>query len=330
MGVNDEEDLTDGKGGVYKKVLRPGEGKCPLPGSDVSVHYEGFLMDSKKFDSSRDREDAFSFKLGVGAVIVGWDIAVATMQPGEISVFTVRADFAYGWEGKPPKIPVDATLRFEIELISWAPGVKPIADMNPMEKREHGLAKRTAGTRLLKAGEFASAADEFEAGVESLWTLHAQLLSGAPDPKILAEVAEALRSCLLNLSQCKLKLEEWEDAAGLCAKILTLPGEGSNVKAKFRRGVALGALEHYDEAKEELKAACLLDPKSKEIRAEYERVKAAHADAKRAERQAFGGMFSGEDSNDGPCIEDNVLGASKDPAAVGSGEWGGTGRPFAA
>ena len=78
-----------------------------------------------------------AFKLGVGAVIEGWDLAVASMKPGEVSAFTVRADYGYGWEGKPPKIPIDATLRFEIELISWKPSTKPVDEMSPMEKREH-------------------------------------------------------------------------------------------------------------------------------------------------------------------------------------------------
>ena len=316
----EEEDLTAGSGGVYKKIIRPATdgGKLPPSGSEVSVHYEGFLLDGQKFDSSRDREEPFTFKLGVGQVIEGWDIALATMAPGEFSIFTCRADYAYGWEGKPPKIPVDATLRFEIELISWAPSTKPISDMSPSEKLAHGVEKRAVGTRLLKDGEHAQAATEFEAGAESLLAVHSMMLQGAPDPAKLAEVADALRSCLLNLSQCKLKLESWEEAVHTCSRVLAMPGESENVKARFRRGVALTSLERYDEAKEELKAACLLDPKSKDIREQYERTKAAHAAQKASERQAFGGMFE-------PCSA-----ATGTSGGAGAGaDWGGTGKPFA-
>ena len=299
----DEEDLSDGKGGVFKKIIKPGgeQEQVPPAGSEVTVHYVGWLLNGHKFDSSRDREEPFTFKLGVGAVIEGWDLAVASMKPGEVSAFTVRADYGYGWEGKPPKIPIDATLRFEIELISWKPSTKPVDEMSPAEKREHGLSKRAEGTRLLKKGKFSAAASEFEAGVESLWTLHALMKSGAPNPAALAEVFEALRSCLLNHAQCSLKLGRYEDAAALCSRILALPGEEDNVKARYRRGVALAHLLQYVEAKEELRAACKLDPKSKEIRDEYERVVEAHAAQKRAEREAFGGMFEA----DMPVLDDN-------------------------
>ena len=136
MGA-DEEDLSGGKGGVFKKIIKPGDSseKVPPAGSEVTVHYVGWLMDGQKFDSSRDREEPFKFKLGVGQVIDGWDLAVASMLPGEVAAFTVRADYGYGWEGKPPKIPIDATLRFEIELLSWKASTKPVDEMSPMEKQ---------------------------------------------------------------------------------------------------------------------------------------------------------------------------------------------------
>lgn len=297
------------------------------------VHYDGWLMDGQKFDSSRDREQPFEFKLGIGQVIEGWDLAVASMIPGEIATFTVRADYAYGWEGKPPKIPIDATLRFEIELISWRSGTKPVGDMSAAEKRAHGLEKRQRGTKLLKSGKYEAAAEAFEAGVESLGSLHAMMSSGAPDPAKLAEVFDALRSCLLNLSQCKLKLSQWEDAIAICSRVLVLPGEGDNVKARFRRGVGLVGLERYAEAKEELKAACLLDPKNKEIREQYEAAKNALAAQKALERSRFGGMFAEGPKEDGPVLEDEsglVLednseqNQAQQASAVGG--WGG--KPF--
>ena len=84
-----------------------------------AVHYVGTLTDGTKFDSSRDRDKEFSFKLGMGAVIKGWDKAVATMKKGEKSQVTCTAPYAYGEAGAPPTIPPDATLVFEVELLSW-------------------------------------------------------------------------------------------------------------------------------------------------------------------------------------------------------------------
>ena len=136
------------------------------------------------------------------------------MRSGEVSSYTVRSDYAYGWEGKPPKIPVDATLRFEIELLSWSEAAKPVFDMSHAEKKSHGMAQREEGTKLLRGTRYEEAAVCFESAIESLGALHALMLQGRPDPAKMREVSEALRSCLLNLSQCQLKTEQWEAAAG--------------------------------------------------------------------------------------------------------------------
>ncbi|KAF6263773.1 hypothetical protein COO60DRAFT_342981 [Scenedesmus sp. NREL 46B-D3] len=117
--VGVEKDLS-GDGGCKKTILRKGEGwEVPEVGDEVTVHYVGTLLDGTKFDSSRDRGDYFSFQLGKGKVIKGWDTGVASMKKGELANLVCRADYAYGAAGSPPTIPPDATLQFEVELISW-------------------------------------------------------------------------------------------------------------------------------------------------------------------------------------------------------------------
>jgi len=112
-------DIT-GDGGVFKEILVEGKGSdTPPSGADVRVHYTGTLLDGSKFDSSRDKDEPFKFKLGTGQVVKGWDRAVATMKKGEKARVTLRADYAYGEAGSPPKIPPNATLVFEIELLGW-------------------------------------------------------------------------------------------------------------------------------------------------------------------------------------------------------------------
>jgi len=92
-------------------------------GDEVEVHYVGTLeSDGSKFDSSRDRSSPFKFKLGQGQVIKGWDKGVATMKLGEKSILTLRSDYAYGDAGSGAKIPGGATLKFEVELLSWSDG----------------------------------------------------------------------------------------------------------------------------------------------------------------------------------------------------------------
>jgi FKBP-type peptidyl-prolyl cis-trans isomerase len=104
--------------GLRTLIRTPGSGNPPAHGATVIVDYDGYLLDgAKKFDSSRDRGKPFSFRVGTGAVIKGWDEAVATMRVGEKRTIIIPWWLAYGQSGKGP-IPPRATLVFEVELVS--------------------------------------------------------------------------------------------------------------------------------------------------------------------------------------------------------------------
>ncbi|MCA9591892.1 MAG: FKBP-type peptidyl-prolyl cis-trans isomerase [Myxococcales bacterium] len=94
-----------------------GKGPAAKSGDTVKVHYTGRLMDGTKFDSSLDRDEPFSFTLGQGQVIKGWDEGVVGMKKGGKRKLVIPSDMAYGKRGSPPKIPPDAPLQFEIELL---------------------------------------------------------------------------------------------------------------------------------------------------------------------------------------------------------------------
>ena len=98
--------------------ITTGNGASPKSGDTVTVHYTGWLTEGTKFDSSVDRDEPFAFVLGTGQVIKGWDEGVATMRVGDKARLTVPPELAYGPAGYPGAIPPNATLIFEVELLS--------------------------------------------------------------------------------------------------------------------------------------------------------------------------------------------------------------------
>lgn len=104
--------------GLMVEILKPGNGPLPRPGQKVVVHYTGTLQNGTKFDSSRDRGQPFSFTLGAGQVIKGWDEGLAMMKVGSRAKLTIPPQLGYGPRGAGNVIPPNATLIFDVELIA--------------------------------------------------------------------------------------------------------------------------------------------------------------------------------------------------------------------
>ncbi|MEA2722581.1 MAG: FKBP-type peptidyl-prolyl cis-trans isomerase FkpA [Gemmatimonadales bacterium] len=109
--------MTKTPSGLRYQDVTAGTGAEATADRTVSVHYTGWLPNGEKFDSSRDRNQPFSFTLGAGQVIAGWDEGVAGMKVGGRRKLVIPADLGYGTAGAPPDIPPGATLVFDVELL---------------------------------------------------------------------------------------------------------------------------------------------------------------------------------------------------------------------
>ena len=108
--------ITTPSGLIYEDLVE-GTGATATAGQTVVVHYTGWLTNGTKFDSSKDRNDPFQFRLGAGQVIAGWDEGVAGMKIGGKRKLTIPPQLGYGARGAGGVIPPNAVLIFEVELL---------------------------------------------------------------------------------------------------------------------------------------------------------------------------------------------------------------------
>lgn len=172
----DKDPVTTASGLRYSVLVPGGEGARPKLGDAVTVHYTGWLEDGTIFDSSVDRGQPATFKLG--EVIEGWNEGLALMTPGAKFKLVIPYQLAYGEQGRPPVIPPKATLIFEVELLSItaAPQFRP-ANAEAQKTTESGMKYE-----VLAEGEGDPlTADQVFVLEYALWTTDGRLLDSSVD-----------------------------------------------------------------------------------------------------------------------------------------------------
>ncbi|RUP42105.1 hypothetical protein BC936DRAFT_138280 [Jimgerdemannia flammicorona] len=222
-------------GGLKKRILKEGHGPLPPKGANLKVHYVGTLhSDNTPFDSSRDRKVPFTFDLGSGQVIKGWEEGVKTMKVGELAELICSPDYAYGQSGKPPLIPKNSTLKFEIELLDFTQK----SGQTPAEKLREATKNKEKGNEEFKKAEYRSAIFFYKQANDCLTDMW-DCLPAEMDQSRALTIAIGT-----NMAACHLKLEEYELASKACLEVLER--DPKNVKAVYRLSQAYLHLREYE------------------------------------------------------------------------------------
>jgi len=269
-----------GDGGILKQIIKEGTGPQIPEHAKAKVHYVGTFEDGKKFDSSRDRKEPFTFTLGTNSVIKGWDIGVATMKEGELAILTCRFDYAYGENGSEPVIPPKATLKFEVELLGWEDPEPSTAE----EKIKAAIKKKDEGNQLFKEGKYNEALQSYSNAIDYF----KNSFGFSEDEKKRAD--EVKLPCFLNLAATQLRTKDYSDCVLNCHKALDI--DSNNVKALFRRGQAYSRLNDFDKAKSDFTEVIQLAPDNKEVRQELDILKKKIISYKQQEKQMFSNIFA--------------------------------------
>lgn len=235
--MSNKIDITE-DGGVFKEILvnAPDDAPSPKQGQNVFVLYEGRLLDGKVFDSSLNKSNPFSFKLGEGQVIRGWDIGVQSMKQGEKAQFTLSPEYAYGESGAGGAIPPNATLVFDIELLSFTDGIKSKHDMSKEDKINLATTRKNEGNEEVKNKNYQSALNKFE---EALGYVKSEIKS------LNEEETTLYCACLVNIAICANKTGAYSRAISAASDAIKTK---ITSKAVYQRGLAYAYYASDDES----------------------------------------------------------------------------------
>ena len=199
------------------------------------------------------------------------------MHKGEKSLFVLKPDYAYGASGSPPKIPANATLHFEIELLNILDEEPTKWDFTSEQRIEKGFFFKEEGNALFKKGDLDGARKKYDMALDYLENERGD------------KVKECKISCFLNLSAVYIKKKENVKAIDSASK--ALDADPACVKALYRRGVAYANFASYEDAKINFEDALKLDPENVEIKKELAALTVKKKQALEKEKKTFGKLF---------------------------------------
>lgn len=261
------EKITE-DGGVVKKILTHGAGNPVPAASIVRIHYNGFLeYADEPFDSSRLRDNPVKRQLGQGQFLEGLEMGVATMKKGELARFIIKQDYAFGKLGCAPRIPPDATVMYEVELLSFVEhaGLDDYNYLTEEEKRHLSFdqlrkvytEERQHGKQLFDANQYSKAFRHYRRAATILEEYHLKNDEEEREQQVM------LLKMYHHMAVCSSKMAIPGRCINYCKRIMEI--QPQNVSALYFYGKSLHQQQEFDRARGYLKRAQRLEPSNPRI-----------------------------------------------------------------
>ncbi|XP_067866299.1 inactive peptidyl-prolyl cis-trans isomerase FKBP6 [Heterodontus francisci] len=288
------QDVT-GDGGVLKEVLRPGSGSVIPSTASVSVHYSAYCeYTDKPFDSNVQRDVPRFMRLGRDIMLLGMEVAILTMRNGEFSRFLLKPQYAYGQMGCPPRIPANATVMFELEILHFLDTLESDEYfmlsqeeqiIYPLEKLlKVASTERKFGNYFFQQQRYEDAKDQYKKAL----SVFARRQEADEEQKQKIQSSKLL--LYLNLSIVSLKLNAPDRALVYGERALQI--ESKSPKALFRCGQACILMLEYDKAKGFLLRAQKLEPFNPDVNSALVKLDSCYREWNLKEKEMCSRMFA--------------------------------------
>ncbi|KAI9033643.1 hypothetical protein CLU79DRAFT_5307 [Phycomyces nitens] len=279
MATEPVQYLTDDSQ-VQKSILQHGHGESVQSHSILSCHYEIFLQGQTiAIDSSRIRNAPLCAKLGDGKVIKGLELILSTMRVGEIAEGLCTSIYGYGRKGLPRRVPLDASLRIVVELLSARESPN-----SPRHCIELALAYKNQGNAFFKDGSLQEALDSYKKVNDCVNRAEE---CTAKDRLELDNLGIAASS---NSSACYIKLKEWTKAIDICKKVISL--DPTNIKAYYRLGQAYMETKEYEQAIDYVKQGLEKSPNDTLMKALLSQIQQKETQWLKSRKALYKNMFA--------------------------------------
>jgi len=275
--------------------VKPGQGPIVPNGALVTVHYNAYLEHiDEPFDSTRLRARPFKASIGEYTILGGLEIAIKSMKKNEISQFLVQPKYAYGTMGCPPRIPENAVILYEVELLdvldyAAATIYNKLSDEERQEAKFNlvlsaGKAEHNSGNDFFQKKLYGKAVARYTKAIDMLEKCSLK------DEEEEASMQKLLLKLYLNSALCRLKLKMPVKAMTACNSALKL--DEYNTKALYRKGEAKAMLSEYSAARKLYLRAKKTDPRNPSITNALKNLDEKEAKCLSYEKMMCGRMFN--------------------------------------